>query len=77
MLSWAHVGLDGSFVALLVGGCGAQAALLIESLPNKCNLCTTPKIFHFGRTAYSRSSCHRRCPAESADLFEIGATDRS
>ena len=34
-------------------------------------------MFHFSRTAYSRSSCHRRCPAESVDLFEIGATDRS
>ena len=34
-------------------------------------------MFHSSRTAYSRSSCHHRCPAESADLFEIGATDRS
>ena len=34
-------------------------------------------MFHFSRTAYSRSSCHRKCPAESADLFEIGATDRN
>ena len=25
MLSWAHIGLASSFVALLFGGCGAQA----------------------------------------------------
>ena len=25
MLSWAHIGLAGSFGALLVGGCGARA----------------------------------------------------
>ena len=25
MLSWAHIGLAGSFGALLIGGCGARA----------------------------------------------------
>ena len=30
---WAHIGLAGSFGALLVGGCGARATVSIERLP--------------------------------------------